>query len=132
MNRVALVAGCLGTALIGWSTLGSDPALPWLTLEVAGTNVHLALGKAQTNQAYTIQFSPVVPAGPWYPVAVGGLGQSNFTVGRVGGSGFYRAALGDDWDGDGVRNGRDANPSDAGVGLLRVTIEEPAGGSTVD
>ena len=46
--------------------------------------------------------------------------------------GFFQAAEGDDWDGDGVDNWADAQPSNPAVSNLVVTIEFPADGSTVD
>ena len=43
--------------------------------------------------------------------------------------GFMRAAIRSDWDGDGVQNYRDGNPSDASVGALTITIDSPTNGT---
>src|SRR6185436_11244530 len=39
---------------------------------------------------------------------------------------FFRAGVGSDWDGDGILNWQDSQPSSTNGGFLRITIEFPA------
>ena len=57
-------------------------------------------------------------------------GQTNFTVSEgMMLSGFFEAAIGTDWDGDGIPNYMDGNPIDPNVGALTITIDSPANGT---
>ncbi len=98
---------------------------------IAGTNVHLTLWGGQTNQSYNILYTPVLPANNWMTIAIGSMGQTNFVVPMFGDTAFYRAEIGNDWDGDGIPNWMDAQPSNRNVGALRVTIDWPVTGTQV-
>ena len=112
--------------------LNMAPGLLYLlTPIIVGTNVHLTLWGAQTNQSYDILYSPVLPANNWLTLAIGSMGQTNFTVPMLGDTAFYRAEIGDDWDGDGIPNWMDARPSDPNIGALTVTVDFPASGSVL-
>lgn len=102
-----------------------------LTPEIIGTNVNLTLWGGETNQSYNILFTPVLPADNWSTLAIGSMGQTNFAVPMLGDTAFYRAEIGDDWDGDGIPNWIDARPSDPSVGALTITVDLPANGSVL-
>jgi hypothetical protein len=91
----------------------------------------LTLSGTATNKSYNVLASTVLPAANWVTLAIGNLGQTNFTVPFIGSSMFYRAEEGDNWDGDEAKNWQDADPSNPNVGFLRVTIEQPANGAIV-
>ena len=99
------------------------------------TNGYLGLTVTNgvTNEFYEIYTTPTLDPGyVWTLSVTGALEQTNFSV-PVGPSwtGFFKARAGTDWDGDGVPNWKDAAPDDAGLGVLSVTIETPANGSTI-
>jgi hypothetical protein len=99
---------------------------------VTPTTVTLQLAEADPLRSYEIYFAPVLSV-PWVLATSGTMGQINFSLPRgMYNIGFYRAAEGSDWDGDGVPNYRDARPSDASIGLMIITIESPANGSTIN
>ncbi len=104
----------------------------FLTPELSGTNVNLTLENGETNKAYNLLFSPVLPASYWSTAIIGTMGQTNFTMPLTNYTGFFRAEEGDDWDGDGVKNWEDADPSNPAVSNLVVTIEAPANGTTIE
>ncbi|MCX7722212.1 MAG: LamG domain-containing protein [Verrucomicrobiae bacterium] len=114
----------------GGAQLNLEPGPIYLLVpQIVGTNVHLTLWGGQPNQSYNILYSPVLPANNWVTLAIGAMGQTNFVVPMLGAAAFYRAAIGHDWDGDGVPNWIDAQPSNPNVGALAVTIDWPAHGS---
>jgi len=129
---VAQKAQFEGSGLGGPMFLESMEGLYLLPPEIDDTNLVLTLMGAETNKSYNILFGDQLPAQFWSTAAIGSLGQSNFTVSMVDLHGFYQAAEGDDWDSDGVKNWADAQPSDAGVGALTITINVPAHGSTIE
>ncbi len=77
-----------------------------------------------------IDLDPMIP---WSCVVTGALGQTNFSdlIGPSMGK-FFRAAVDNDWDHDGVLNIRDANPYDTNVGALFITIDSPTNGATLN
>ena len=95
------------------------------------TNVLLTIGNGKTNESYNLLFTQQLPATFWITAAIGSMGQTNFTVPLTNGIGFFRAEVGNDWDGDGVYNWEDADPSNPSIGRLSITIESPANGTTV-
>jgi hypothetical protein len=69
----------------------------------------------------------------WTLYSVGSVGQSNFVVDMEGeDTGFFRVGIGSDWDLDGVPNFQDANPSDGTIGALRIIIDWPTNGATLN
>lgn len=100
--------------------------------ELAGTNLTLTLANADTNKSYDLYFCSALVTNPWNQIAVTGrLGQASFTLPLTGNSGFFEAAEGNDWDGDGIPNWIDADPRSTNFGALTITIESPAHGSLV-
>jgi|SRR6185503_5886293 len=71
---------------------------------------------------------------PWTAPVTGALGQAIFNVmntNSVNPHEFFRAGVGSDWDGDGILNWQDSQPSSTNGGFLRITIEFPASNGTV-
>lgn len=70
---------------------------------------------------------------PFNLLSVGDQGQTNFTVDAGAWMSLYfKVSVGTDWDGDGIPNFMDANPSDSSVGALSVTIDSPVNGSALN
>jgi hypothetical protein len=110
-----------------------DTNLWLLSPVVQGTNISLTLYGADTNKSYNIYFCSLLVTNPWNTIAVTGtLGQVSFTLPMNGNTGFFEAAEGSDWDGDGIPNWMDSDPRSTNVGALTVTIEFPPHGSNVD
>jgi hypothetical protein len=120
----------IGLLVIISSTRADDP--PVLTIAPSGTNQFLiSITNASSAQTYELYRTPVLGSEiyPWTLSVTGALGQSNFTV--VMGAeqtGFWRASVGTDWDGDGIPNWMDADPNNTGAGALTVTIDSPTNG----
>jgi hypothetical protein len=115
----------------GLYSLESIEGLYLLTPVIAGTNVTLTLWNGQTNESYNILFTTDVAATNWQTAAIGSMGQTNFPLVMTNAVGFYRAEVGDDFDGDGIKNWVDAQPSNTNVGALTVTIDSPTDGSVL-
>jgi len=115
-----------------WETLGDVPA-PVLQATLVSTNqVNVLITNGVGTANYELYWTPVIadPIYPWTLLSIGTLGQTNFGVlMNYSEIGFIRAAIGSDWDGDGVQNYRDGNPSDASVGALTITIDSPTNGT---
>ncbi|MBP7826891.1 MAG: hypothetical protein KA236_10115 [Verrucomicrobia bacterium] len=109
----------------------SIPGVYYLEIAAVGTNAYITLLGGRTNESYNLLFSPQLPATEWATLEIGTMGQTNFTRAMTNDVGFFRVEVGNDWDGDGVYNWIDADPSNAGVGALTVTIQSPAHGTTV-
>jgi len=69
---------------------------------------------------------------PWVGSTTGTLGQTTFLI-PLGPEFymFYRAIDCNDCDFDGIPNSRDANPLNANVGVLSITILSPTNGATI-
>lgn len=71
-------------------------------------------------------------ASPWVLHMVGTLGQTNFSTNMgVATIGFFRAAVGLDWDGDGIPNSHDPQPSNGSISNMVITIDSPAANANV-
>jgi hypothetical protein len=98
-----------------------------------GTNVFLTLVNCDTNISYDIYYTPAIETNmSWSILASGHIGQTTFTVPVLGWQGFYRGAVGGDWDGDTIPNWMDANPTNANIGTLSITIDSPSNGTTLN
>jgi len=141
MKTLIKTSGGIGIAVLGlvvvWASLGQTVPRPVLTIAPTGTNQFLiTITNAESTVNYELYRTPVLGDPVNYPFTlhiIGAQGQSNFTV-NMGSepSGFVRAAIGSDWDGDGIENYRDADPFDPNVGELQVIIYSPANGSTIN
>jgi hypothetical protein len=113
-------------------------SVPQPVLTVVSTNgtqllVTITNGVATTN--YEIYRTPLLGNTnfPWTLHMVGDVGQTNFLLDLgVEDAGFFRAGIGSDWDLDGIPNSQDANPTDATLGILSITIDSPTNGATLN
>lgn len=125
-----LVTGTLMLAL--WISIGrADPPFG-LTIQVVNSNqLALTITNAVSTVAYEIQRRQVLePLNPWVHETNGTPGQTNFTLNMsIYTMGFFQALPCIDCDSDGIENWRDANPYDASVGILTITIESPTNGT---
>lgn len=113
---------------------------PGLSIALTGTNqVTITVTNGATNGVYEIWFTDVLDTnaqvftnGSWVLLATGATNQTNFvfTLGDTD-TGYFQALVGNDFDGDGVPDWKDARPFDPTIGILTVTIETPANGSVI-
>jgi hypothetical protein len=69
---------------------------------------------------------------PWQLLDSGNPGETNWTVdGGTWSALYFIGAVGNDWDSDGIPNYMDANPHDASVGALTITIDSPLNGTVL-
>lgn len=104
----------------------------WLTSPqvVQSTNLFLTLVNGDTNISYDIYYTPSLAPTDWRILATGHIAQATFTVPMLDGVGFFKGGVGGDWDLDGIPNWMDANPTNANIGVLRITIDSPVTGTT--
>lgn len=137
-QQAALLSGAsqMDGPLDGPQPDGYDPSQGFwlLTPEIQQTtNVFLTLVNCDTNIGYDIYYTPAIATNmTWSIVATGHIGQTTFTVPMQGWQGFYRGAVGGDWDGDTIPNWMDANPTNANIGTLSITIDSPSNGTTLN
>jgi hypothetical protein len=117
---------------IGALRVFADPPPPVLTIANLGTNQYsITITNGVSTANYELYWTPVL-ASPIYPftlAVIGTLGQTNFMVSMgTYQTGFFEVISGTDWDGDGVPNWQDANPSDPSIGILTVVIDSPTNG----
>ena len=111
------------------------PVVPQPGITVALTNVNqlsIAITNGVSYANYELYHRPSLElAYPWRLSQVGAQGQTNFIVGISYDYEFLAVAAGSDWDQDGVPNSQDADPLNATIGALTVTINTPPTGSVV-
>jgi len=111
--------------------------IPQPVLKIAPTNstqVLISITNAVASTNYEIYRTPILNDTnfPWELHIVGSVGQSNFTADvGIDWMGFFKAGIGSDWDLDWVPNSQDANPTDAAIGILTITIDSPTNGSVL-
>ncbi len=134
LQPAVVAIGSAAILLVGFRCLAVDP--PVLTISNLSSNqfsVMITNGDATAN--YELYWAPVL-ANPSYPFSlliVGTTGQTNFSIDAGAWQSLYfRASVGIDWDADGIPNYMDANPSDASIGALTVTIDSPVNGSELN
>jgi len=125
----------LGGAIAGMvlNTVAQSVPQPGLTITPTGTNqVLIIITNGVSYANYEIFRTPLLGNSvyQWTLHIEGALGQTNFIADKgMMLTGFFKAGVGSDWDGDGIPNNVDANPSDAAVGALTITIDTPANGT---
>ncbi len=119
---------------MGYTILAQVPP-PGLTITPSGGNqysIKITNGVSTANYELYRTIGLGDPLYPWTLHTIGALGQTNFAINSgIEYLGFFQAAVGLDWDGDGIQNWQDANPLDSTKGLLSITIISPANGSTL-
>lgn len=130
-RKVLLWAAC---GMVGLTTIGlivrpllAQPA-PGLTISLISSNefqIRITNGVGYANYEIHWQLE-LDPYDQWIPYSMGLQGQTNFTTDMgIFTRGFFIAAIGSDWDGDGITNSYDAQPTSTNAGLLSITIDSP-------
>jgi hypothetical protein len=136
-KKIALLSAFVGAfTFVAVLATGQSVPQPVLTIVATnGTQFQLTITNAVASTNYEIYRTPLLSDTnfPWTLHIIGNVGQSNFVVdAEVFDTGYFRAGIGSDWDLDGVFNDRDANPFDATIGILSITIDSPTNGSTIN
>ena len=124
---------CLAVLMAGLTPRGQTSPAPGLSIVLlSSTNFQLTVTNGVSGESYEIYNTPSLEEDcRWVRFMVGAASQTNFTVSIPEiPEGFYMARAGTDWDNDGVPNTQDADPNNPNIGILTVTIESPANGST--
>jgi len=130
--RAAVCLAGLVSAAALWTALADDPL--GLTITRDGTNFVVGITNGTTNGVYELYYTPVLddPAYPWTLLVTNAAGQTNFTVAPGANPfAFFFVGVGNDWDGDGVQNYRDASLTNANIGPLTITIDSPTNGASL-
>jgi hypothetical protein len=138
IKKLFWIGGLACPAISLWLLNSSLAAPPGLSIAVSSSNqVSLTVTNAGTNFLYEIFFTEVLDptatlTNGWTFLSAGTIGSSNFTA-RTDQTftGFFRAIVGNDQDGDGIPDQQDARPFDPTIGILTVTIENPTNGATL-
>jgi len=124
-----LLVLCICAAIMA----NSDPA-PVLKITKTGTNIfEIGITNGTNTGYYELYHSPVLGdvAYPFTLLQVGTMGQTNFSVTNFSDlTGFYFIGVGNDWDGDGIPNSSDANPTSTNFGALTILIDSPTNHAT--
>ena len=107
---------------------------PELTVALSGTNqLQIVITNGSSLVNYEIYRTPVLGDDLTYPFllhSIGNQGQTSFVANfGIETRGWFRAAVGSDWDGDGIPNYLDAQPGSTNVGILSITIDSPLHGT---
>lgn len=119
--------------LLGTAPWGETAPFGIRTNGMTETNISLVITNGESTNYYEIYVYDFLGANSEFVRAVpGGVGQTNFTIDKEGRAfRFFKAAVDQDWDKDGIINVHDADPRDTNYKALTITIESPAHGSTV-
>lgn len=120
------------SSLICENLRGQSVPTPEIAVAITNsTQVAVTITNAVSYANYELYHRTLLdPAYPWALFSVGSLGQSNFVADMgIENIGFYQVAVGSDWDGDGIPNSQDGDPSNASVGRLTITIDSPLTGT---
>jgi hypothetical protein len=114
---------------------GAQVPVPGLTVGLSGTNLQIVITNGSSTVNYEIYRTSILGDDENYPFTlhlIGGLGQTSFVASfGIETRGYLRAAVGSDWDGDGIANYMDAQPSSTNSGSLTITIDSPTNGTVI-
>lgn len=136
ITRVLIGVGTAGiaVALLLEHVSGQVPP-PGLTATASGTNLIIVVTNGASGANYEIYRSAFLGPGQNFfssPPLIGTMGQTSFVANfGIETRGFFIAAVGSDWDGDGIPNYMDAQPSSTNEGTLFITIDNPTNGANV-
>ncbi len=114
------------------NSIADDVPTPVIRISATNTNqVSILITNGVSFANYELYRRPMLDTNwGWYLHTIGTQGQTNFIADMgVESIGFFQIAVGNDWDGDGATNFLDADPGNASVGILSITIESPVNGS---
>jgi len=131
----AFVGVSCGFVALLTSLVLADVPQPVLRITPLGSNhFSITIINGVTNVNYELHWRPVLgdPNYPWQVLDSGDPGETNWVInaGTLQSS-FFRASVGNDADGDGVLNWQDADPYNASIGILTITIESPVNGAQI-
>jgi hypothetical protein len=134
-KTLGLGGGSLLALFTLWATLhAGGQSAPVLKIALTGTNqVTVTVTNGIATNLYELFYTPFLGSNAnWQPLSDGIIGQTNFTF-MIDQTqfGFFRALTGNDLDGDGIPNYKDARPLDPTVGIMTITIESPANGASI-
>jgi hypothetical protein len=133
MKTLFLAAALAATGGLSVLAQTNGPALT--VLRQSTNQVKLTITNAVVGVAYELYRTPVLGDElnyPWTLEQLGSVNQTNFySYSDIEAAGFYKATTAD-WDSDGIPNYQDAQPNNAAVGRLTITIQFPTNGSTVN
>ena len=125
---------CAGVVTFLLTRASAQVPTPGLTIGLVTSNefqIRITNGVSYANYEIYRQWE-LDPNAQWILHIIGAQGQTNFTTNMgIFNTGFFRAAVGSDWDGDGVPNYQDAQPSSTNAGALTITIDSPANGTNI-
>jgi hypothetical protein len=111
-------------------------AAPGLTISRLGTSqVDIVITNGSSTVNYEIYRTPILGDDFNYPFTlhlIGNQGQTSFVADfGIETRGYFRAAVGSDFDSDDVPNAIDGQPNNSAVGALTITIDSPANGANI-
>jgi hypothetical protein len=123
----------LALSLVSYRMLAQVPQPVLKIAPTNGTQLNISITNAIASTNYEIYWTPILATNfPWTLLLVGSVGQSNFVADMgIDTVGFYKAGIGSDWDIDTFPNYMDANPFDATIGALSLTIDSPTNGASL-
>jgi hypothetical protein len=129
---LTLIGICGGGLIIVATALTAlSQSAPVLTIAPLGTNQYLiSITNGSATANYDLQWTPVLASTeyPWTWAAIGGTGQTNFTLDMtVYQTAFFRALL----DTNSIPLWEAADPNNPSAGILTVFIDSPTNGSTI-
>jgi hypothetical protein len=135
-SKRLIAATATGAGFSLFVAIFASGQVPQPVLKIAPTNdtqLLISISNAVASTNYEIYRTPLLNDTnfPWTLHVVGVVGQSNFVVDMEAEDiGFFRAAVGSDWDADGIPNSMDADPLDPTIGILSITIDSPTNGAS--
>ena len=125
-------ANIIGLAQAGGPKANVTGSNPILKISPSGTNaVAITVTNGMAPENYELFWTPVLANldYPWQAIAVGALGQTNFTVTTsLYPIGFFKV----NWDTNTIPLWKAADPNNQGSGVLSVWIDSPANGAVLN
>src|SRR5258705_1648389 len=114
----------LGVILLGLVPGGGSAPFGLKTNGITETNISLVITNGQSTNYYAIYvYDFLGETNQYVSIVPGSIGQTNFTILKEGRMmRFFKAAVDQDWDHDGILNIHDADEWDPSVGALTITI----------
>lgn len=133
VSSAGFAAVLIGVIFLGWTPWGESTPFGIQPGAITSTNFSLTITNGYSTNYYEIYLYDVLEEDALSIRTVPGtLGQTNFTIDTEGRPWlFYKAAVDNDWDDDGIVNIHDADPNNSAIGALTITIETPLNGANL-